>query len=73
MALEDAAARLKERCAAAKSSGADFPTIWNTILKRNRLVASSPIQAIENGEPVLKVRLANNQELICGRSGFSLG
>jgi hypothetical protein len=73
MALEDAARRLRERCATAKTDGADFPTIWNTILKSNRLVAGNPVQAMENGRPVLKVRLANNQELICGRDGFSLG
>jgi hypothetical protein len=70
MALETAADRLVQRCSAARSSGADFPTVWNTILKKNRLVAGNPVQAIEDGKPVLKVLLASNQYLVCGRDGF---
>jgi hypothetical protein len=73
MALETAADRLVQRCSAARSSGADFPTVWNTILKKNRLVAGIPVQAIEDGKPVLKVLLASNQYLVCGRDGFCVG
>ena len=72
MALEAAVDKLREKCSAARQSGADFPTVWNTILKSNRLVASSPVQAIEDGRPVLKVRLANNQYLVFGGNGFSV-
>ena len=70
MALETAVDRLVQRCSAARSSGTDFPTVWNTILKKNRLVAGNPVQAMEDGKPILKVLLASNQYLVCGRDGF---
>ena len=62
-----------KRCASAKAEGADFPTIWNTILKGNTLVIGHPEQALENGAPVLRIRLINNQHLVYGPDGFSLG
>jgi hypothetical protein len=72
MPLRPAVEQLLERCASAKADGADFPTIWNTILKGNRLVVRHPVQALENGNPVLRVRLLNNQHLVYGPDGFSI-
>ena len=73
MPLRPAVEQLLKRCMAAKADGADFPTIWNTILRGNRLVIGHPVQAMENGVPVLRIRLLNNQHLVYGRDGFSLG
>jgi hypothetical protein len=72
MPLNPGVEQLLKRCAAAKTEGADFPTIWNTILKGNRLVIGHPVQALQNGVPVLRIRLLNNQYLVHGPNGFSL-
>ena len=63
---------LLERCNAERSNGADFPTVWNKILKAHHLVNGVPVQAIENGESVLKVRLITGHHLVCGPDGYSL-
>jgi hypothetical protein len=73
MPLGPAVEQLLKRCVAARAEGADFPTIWNTILKGNRLVVGHPVQGIENGAPVMRIPLLNNQHLVYGRDGFSLG
>jgi hypothetical protein len=73
MSLRPAVEQLLKRCVAAKADGADFPTIWNTILKGNALVIGHPVQGLENGVPVLRIRLLNNQHLVHGPDGFSLG
>jgi hypothetical protein len=72
MSLASAVDRLVEKCVGAKFGGADFPTVWTTILKNNRLVAGRPVQAMEGGEPVLKIRLITNQRLVYGGGRFSL-
>jgi hypothetical protein len=63
---------LVEKCAAARASGADFPTVWNTILRGKTLVAGIPVQAIRDGQPVLKVRLITNQYIVYGPDGYSI-
>jgi hypothetical protein len=72
MPLPDAVAQLAERCNAARLAGADFPTVWNTILKKNRLVLGIPIQALQDGRPVLKIRLTTRQHIVHGPSGYAL-
>jgi hypothetical protein len=69
---EDEVQHLVDACMAARARGADFPTVWHEILKNNPLVASIPIQAIENGVPVLKVRLVTGKELVFGPAGYSV-
>jgi hypothetical protein len=71
--LLDAVDHLVERCIAARFDGADFPTVWNTILKKSRLIAGTPVQALRDGEPVLTVRLTTNQHIVYGDGGYSLG
>ena len=72
MLLPDAVAQLAERCNAARLAGANFPTVWNTILKKNRLVLGIPIQALQDGKPVLKIRLTNKQHLVHGPTGYAI-
>jgi hypothetical protein len=68
----DAVSQLADRCNAARLAGADFPTVWNTILTKNRLVLGIPIQALQDGKPVLKVRLTTSQHLVYGPSGYAV-
>jgi hypothetical protein len=55
------AEELLKSCIAACRSGADFPTIWNTVLKPHRLVMGLPIQ-VHLGR--LEIELFNGQRLI---------
>jgi hypothetical protein len=73
MPLHRAVDELVEKCIAAKFEGADFPTVWNTILRRSRLVAGTPVQALEDGKPILSIRLTTNQTIVYGPGGYSLG
>jgi hypothetical protein len=70
--LTHAVDELVEKCIAAGFEGADFPTVWNTILKKSRLVAGTPVQALHDGKPVLTVRLTTNQTILYGAGGYSL-
>jgi len=67
-----AAQELLEQCVAARRSGADFPTIWQTVLRNHRLVIGPPVQRLVNDAPVLEVRLITGQRLIYDAQGFSL-
>ena len=49
-----------------------FPEVWKEILMSHELVVGSPVQQIENGEPVLEVRLRSGERLICSRDGYRL-
>lgn len=64
--------RLLQQCVAARRSGADFPTVWNTILRNHPFVAGQPVQAIEDGAPVLKVPLVTGHHLVFGPDGYSI-
>ena len=44
--------------------GADFPTVWQTLLRRHSLVVGPPIQGIESGPVCLKIPLISSQWLI---------
>ncbi|CAM5766536.1 hypothetical protein LMIY3S_01855 [Labrys miyagiensis] len=52
------------QCIAAAGQGTDFPTIWDTILRRHPLVIGVPMQIYREGRPLLEVRLVTNQSLI---------
>jgi len=72
MSSRRAVDELLKQCTAAKAAGADFPTVWNTILKGKRLIAGLPVQAIKEGHPVLKILLTTRQHLVCGPDGYSV-
>lgn len=55
---------LAVRCTELVRNGNDFPTVWNTVLKRNALVDGSPHSQMEGTEPVLEIRLITGERLI---------
>jgi len=72
MAENDTFRDLLRLCAAEKHKGADFPSIWNNILKRHPLVFSAPVQVLEDGQAKLSVPLITGESLVYGDAGFSL-
>ena len=55
---------LIRECEDASRSGADFPTIWHTIIKRHPLVRGVPIQRLNGSGTFLEVPLITGQTLI---------
>jgi len=55
---------LMRRCAVCMRDGADFPTVWNTILKGHALVHGQPVQAISDGHARLEIFLVTGQRLV---------
>jgi hypothetical protein len=41
--------------------------------RKSRLVAGTPVQALEDGKPVLSIRLTTNQTIVSGPGGYSPG
>ncbi len=72
--MHPTADRLAEQCTQAARDGADFPTIWETLLRRNELVVGPPVQSFEDERPHLDVRLSNGLCLrySSGSNDFSL-
>ena len=53
------------KCTAVARDGADFPTVWDALLRRHVLVVGPPIQTLDDEErPQLEIRLINGQRLI---------
>ena len=67
-------ADLVERCIAARNGGANFPTVWETVLRRHALVNGLPTQAFNDGRMQLEVHLITGQRLIYDwdLNGYSL-
>jgi hypothetical protein len=61
-------------CTQAARDGAEFPEIWDSILRSHRMVASPPIETFDEAQPHLEVRLRNGYWLrYCANSNdFSL-
>ena len=52
------------KCAAIARNGADFPTVWDSVLKGHVLVVGPPIQTLDDEErSQLEIRLINGQRL----------
>lgn len=65
---------LLARCTAERQRGEDFPTIWNSMLRRHPLVLDGlPVQVTTDSGPMLKIQLANGQSLCFQNGAFSLG
>ena len=60
-------------CEAAHHGGMDFPTVWNTILRRHPLVIGLPTHRIVAGQAQIVVSLATGQHIISTTSGYCLG
>ena len=63
---------LLKECTVAKAAGADFPTIWQTILKSHPLVIGPPVQRLEGHEAVLEICLINGQRIVLDQHGYRL-
>ena len=57
--MQQTADSLVQMCTKAAREGAEFPTIWDSILKTHSLVVSPPIQTFEDEQPHLDIRLRN--------------
>ena len=64
MAKEETASEVVRICAACMRSGADFPTVWNSILKGHALVVGRPVQTISDGRARLEIVLVTGQRLV---------
>jgi len=73
MPAHDTVDDLLRKCVDAHGRGADFPTVWQTILKGHPLIAGVPISHIVRGEPVLSVPLITRQHLDYTERGYSIG
>ena len=62
--VDETADQLVRRCVAAMGEGADFPTLWDTVLRRHSLVGGPPIQGIEGGRAWLRIPLVTNHWLV---------
>ena len=63
---------LVDRCIKEREAGADFPTVWNRIVRAHPLVLGLPIQVMVGSEPQLKVQLINGQFLCFGNGSYYL-
>jgi hypothetical protein len=70
--MSDGVCGLLAECVAARLAGDDFPTIWNTILKKHSLVIGLPAQHYDDRGLYLVIPLLPGQELVCNGWGFSL-
>jgi len=64
--------QLLNMCIAAQQKGADFPTIWNNVLKRSGLVRGPPVQLVHEGRGMLEVKLITGQVIVFGPWGYSM-
>ena len=48
---------LIEQCRAARAAGADFPTLWNEVLRSHPLVIGPPVNTVRDGRIRREVRL----------------
>ena len=55
---------LVQRCIRAAGEGADFPTVWETVLRGHALVVGPPLQAVEGGRICLKILILTGQWLV---------
>ena len=72
MSKNDRVSDLLSRCVAAREGGANFPSIWNTILKGHPLVFGPPVQAMREGQARREIKLITGQRLIFDHAVFSL-
>ena len=50
-------AELIAQCRAAQAAGADFPTLWNEVLRPHPLVIGPPVQTVRDGRIRREIRL----------------
>jgi hypothetical protein len=57
-------------CNQSRSEGADFPTIWRTMLKGHSYVSGPPVQDRDQHGPLLSIPLITGRHILFGCSGF---
>jgi hypothetical protein len=63
--MPETANDLMLKCTATAQAGADFPTVWDTVLKGHTLVVGPPIQTFDDQTgPQLEIRLINGQRIV---------
>lgn len=63
---------LLQTCIAAKHEGADFPTVWQTILRGHPLVIGPPVSRLDGDVAILEINLINGQRIVHDRAGYRL-
>lgn len=63
---------LLQSCIRERDRGADFPTIWRTVLRPNSLVIGLPGHEVVDGEACIVVNLTTGRQLLVRAHGFSL-
>jgi hypothetical protein len=64
-AVVETATDLAIKCTATARSGADFPAVWDSVLKGHPLVASPPVRTFTDDlRSQLEIRLINGQRLV---------
>jgi hypothetical protein len=53
-----------QRCVRATREGADFPTVWEIVLRGHSLVVGQPVQSVEDGRACLKICIITGQWLV---------
>jgi hypothetical protein len=74
--MTETANSLMLKCTVLAETGADFPTVWETVLKGHALVVGPPVQIFDDQmRPQLEIGLMNGQRLIYSASNeyFVLG
>ncbi|MFI4994868.1 MAG: hypothetical protein ACHQAQ_03680 [Hyphomicrobiales bacterium] len=66
--MVDTSNDLMLKCVAATRDGADFPTVWDTVLRPHALVLGPPIQTYRNDLPHLEIQLISGQRLVYNSS-----
>jgi hypothetical protein len=60
---------LARLCTDAVHEGADFPTIWSTLLKGHPLVEGIPQQRLEGGRSLLEIPMITGERLVFDGEG----
>lgn len=66
MLLATPTEELLAACIKAALGGADFPTVWNSILRRHPIVAGAPVQRMDGTTALLEVPLLHGRRLVVG-------
>jgi hypothetical protein len=63
--MPDTANDLVLKCTTMARAGADFPSVWDSVLKGHAIVAGSPVQSFDDEEgPQLEIQLINGLRLV---------
>jgi hypothetical protein len=70
----ETARELLGQCAEAMRQGADFPTVWNTVIKGHPYVMGPPVQHLDGDRVQLRVHLISGERLVfdSGAKEFSI-